>query len=108
MGDADPAGAAPGTAATATHDCEVCMTETRLTDMARDEFLARVHASWARWLATIDGLTDDQLQAPGTCSEWSVKDLIGHVATWDGIAIDKVHGIRAGADRVAVNEPVDV
>jgi uncharacterized protein (TIGR03083 family) len=83
------------------------MTDASLNDMPRDEFLARIHVSWAQWLAAIDNLTDLQVQAPGTCGEWSVKDLIGHVAVWDSVAIDKVQGILAGADRPDVVETTD-
>jgi hypothetical protein len=75
--------------------------------MPRDQFIARIHAGWAHWLASIDGLTEDQVRAPGTCGEWSVKDLMGHVATWDNVALDKVRGILAGADRPDVSETMD-
>jgi uncharacterized protein (TIGR03083 family) len=83
------------------------MTNPQPADLSRDEFMARMHSSWTRWLAAIEGLTEDQAQTPGTCGEWSVKDLIGHVAVWDTIAIDKIQGILAGAERPVVAETTD-
>jgi hypothetical protein len=47
----------------------------------------RVEASWTELLAAIDGLNETQMSEPGVTGEWSVKDLLGHVAYWEGRAI---------------------
>ncbi len=73
----------------------------------RETFIARIQVSWESWLAAADVLPDDQLLQPDTCGPWSVKDLIGHVTTWDGVAVDKVQGIMAGAARPETSETVD-
>jgi uncharacterized damage-inducible protein DinB len=43
-------------------------------------------------------LTDAQLARPGAIGggDWSAKDLLGHIAFWEELAIDAVDGWRAG------------
>lgn len=36
-----------------------------------------------RLLASFEGLSDDLLLQSGACGEWSVRDLLAHVAAWD-------------------------
>lgn len=44
------------------------------------ESLARSRASL---LASHAGLTEEQLARKGTVGEWSIKDMLGHVAAWE-------------------------
>jgi uncharacterized damage-inducible protein DinB len=83
------------------------MTETQQNTMSREEYIARVHASWARWLATIDALTPEELHQPNVCGHWSTKDLIGHIAAWDTAAVDKLRRIVAGEGHPDEGESVD-
>jgi uncharacterized damage-inducible protein DinB len=36
-----------------------------------------------RLLAAIEGLSDEEMLEPGVCGEWSVRDILAHVAAWD-------------------------
>src|SRR2546421_6364261 len=36
-----------------------------------------------RLLASFEGLSDDLLLQPGVCGDWSVRDVLAHVAAWD-------------------------
>ena len=36
-----------------------------------------------RLLASIEGLTEEEMLQPGVCGEWSVRDVLAHVAAWD-------------------------
>jgi hypothetical protein len=81
------------------------MTDTQPDSMSRDEYVVRVHASWARWLATINALTPEQLVQPNVCGHWSTKDLIGHIAAWEDKALDKLRRIVAGEGRVVRPSP---
>lgn len=36
-----------------------------------------------RLLASIEGLPDEEMLEPGVCGEWSVRDVLAHVAAWD-------------------------
>lgn len=51
------------------------MDKLRLLDLIRME-----HAFLRRALA---GLSPDELAAPGVVGEWSVKDILAHITTWE-------------------------
>ncbi len=46
----------------------------------------------------LDGLPDDQWSLPATVGDgdWSVKDLIGHLASWEEIALERVAAVLEG------------
>lgn len=46
-----------------------------------------VQEHWQAFLDAVDAIPDDRLTEPGVTGEWSVKDLLGHVAFWDGWSI---------------------
>jgi hypothetical protein len=47
----------------------------------------RVEASWEQLLAAVDGIADERMSEPGVAGDWSVKDVLAHVAYWEGRAI---------------------
>jgi hypothetical protein len=61
------------------------------------ETLARGHRHVQALLA---GISLDELEEPATIGggEWSAKDLIGHVTSWEEIALATVEEWRAGED----------
>ncbi len=63
---------------------------------AVEETLAKIDRSWTQLTGVIDGVPAHRLEEAGVSGEWSVKDLIGHVAFWDGQAIESIHRRAAG------------
>ena len=66
-----------------------------------DELLERTESSWRRWNEALRHVPAESVATPGVCGAWSVKDLIGHVAVWDDIAVQKIgrlDGIGAADD----------
>jgi hypothetical protein len=51
--------------------------------MDRASFLARFDQEWNAFEESYAGLPEAEMARPGVAGEWSVRDLIGHVATWD-------------------------
>jgi Mycothiol maleylpyruvate isomerase N-terminal domain len=49
---------------------------------ARDEFLDRERASWARFEAQVARVPVADRDHPGALERWSVKDLVFHCAHW--------------------------
>ena len=49
--------------------------------------IEQVEASWAELQSAIDGIDQTKMSEPGVTGAWSVKDLLGHVAYWEGRAI---------------------
>jgi hypothetical protein len=71
--------------------------------------LERIEAAWRDLLATLDDIPEERLEEPGASGEWSIKNLMGHLATWDDIALAKIERVIAGqpeedADFQAIND----
>jgi len=50
--------------------------------MNREVLLAAITQARADLDAALDGLTADEMQAPGVVGEWSIKDLLAHLTVW--------------------------
>lgn len=55
--------------------------------MDRRRLLGRLDAAWGDFEASYAGLSDAQLMTPGVTGEWSVKDILAHVTTWEEEAL---------------------
>ena len=64
---------------------------------SRDAFFAREAAAWQALTATWADLSDTTLLLPGACGpEWSIKDLINHLAAWQEVAMRVINDLLAG------------
>ena len=45
--------------------------------------LKRLDREWQRLVDSIEGLPDDVTVQPGVVGDWSVKDVMGHITTWE-------------------------
>jgi hypothetical protein len=55
--------------------------------MNRQQLLDKVDKAWVALKESYAGLSDAQLAEPGVVGEWSVKDLLAHVTTWEEEAL---------------------
>ncbi|HEX6305387.1 MAG TPA: ClbS/DfsB family four-helix bundle protein [Anaerolineales bacterium] len=55
--------------------------------MDRQGLLKRLDKAWALFKESYAGLSDSQLAKPGVMGEWSVKDILAHVTTWEQEAL---------------------
>jgi hypothetical protein len=65
--------------------------------VGRGEALARLRDGQARLDELLAGLSTNDLTRPATIGGggWSVKDLIGHIATWEGLALRSIREFRS-------------
>ena len=61
----------------------------------REQLLGRVEEARRGFLAAIDGLSDEQMTSPAV-GEWSVKDLLCHVASYEEIALPDFERVGRG------------
>lgn len=66
----------------------------------RTELIDRVRRSWEGLRATVDGLDDTRLGAPGA-DGWSVKDHLVHVERWEAYLLAELEG-RGGRPELGV------
>jgi len=78
-----------------------------MTEQERDAqiraTIAQIETSWNGLMQAIAGIPEDRLTEPGAAGEWSVKDVIGHVAFWDEQAVAAAQRRLAGEP----DQPVD-
>ena len=55
--------------------------------MDRGQLLKRLDTAWKAFNKSYAGLSDTQLLTPGVTGEWSVRDIIAHVTTWEEEAL---------------------
>jgi DinB superfamily len=60
------------------------------------QLLRRLDAAWAAFTASCAGLSDAQLMTPGVTGEWSVRDILAHVTTWEEEALTHLPLILEG------------
>jgi hypothetical protein len=65
----------------------------------RTELINSVDAAWRQLMAAIDGVPPDRLAEPGVAGDWSLKDLLGHIAYWDEHALTEIERALAGLER---------
>jgi hypothetical protein len=51
--------------------------------MNRQQLLNKIEKAWAELKESYAGLSDAQLTEPGVTGDWTVKDILAHVTTWE-------------------------
>lgn len=64
--------------------------------MANEKLIAKIEGAWAAFQASYVGLTAEQMAQPGAVGEWSVKDILAHVTTWEQESLELLPIIAAG------------
>ena len=64
--------------------------------MDRRQLLRRLDAAWATFETSYAGLSDAQLMKPGVTGDWSVRDILAHVSTWEEEALTHLPLILEG------------
>lgn len=72
-----------------------------MSDEAKDRgriqrLLTRLDATWTAFQASYAGLPEARLTEPGVTGEWSVKDIMAHVTTWEEESLAHLPVILAG------------
>ena len=55
--------------------------------MNRQQLLNKLDKAWAALKDSYAGLTDARLTEPGVMGDWTVKDILAHVTTWEEEAL---------------------
>jgi uncharacterized protein (TIGR03083 family) len=64
--------------------------------MKRDELTDALEAARAKLDAAIDGLSAEELEAPGLAGDWSIKDFLAHVTAWDVDLLTNLGKVKRG------------
>lgn len=50
----------------------------------------QIDTRWQNLQETLQGIPEDRMTEPGVCGEWSVKDLMAHIAYWDDYNVEQL------------------
>jgi len=64
--------------------------------MNREQLLDKIDRAWSKFNAAWEGLSEADMTAPGVVGEWSVKDVLAHVTTWEEEALKYLPLIAQG------------
>jgi hypothetical protein len=67
-----------------------------LISVDRRRVLQRLDTAWRAFEASYAGLSDAQLMKSGVTGDWSVRDILAHVSTWEEEALTHLPLILAG------------
>ncbi len=58
-------------------------------------------------LQTIEGLPESAWETPGACGVWSIKDIIGHLASYEHVMVDVLSAFVGGGPTPYLNKYTD-
>jgi hypothetical protein len=64
--------------------------------MNRQQLLDKLDRAWVAFKESYAGLSESQLTEPGVADDWSVKDILAHVTTWEEEALKYLPVIAEG------------
>lgn len=64
--------------------------------MNRAQLLERLGRAWAELGDSFAGLPEAAMSEPGVVGDWSAKDLLGHVTTWEEEALQALTALVDG------------
>jgi hypothetical protein len=64
--------------------------------MDRTQLLARLEKAWQDFHESFAGLSDSQMMKSGVTRDWSVRDILAHVTTWEQEALKHLPTILKG------------
>ena len=75
--------------------------------MDRSDLDKLIERRWQAFLDSMSGLAESKMLEPGVMGPWSVKDLIGHVTTWEEATLKILPLIVDKAPMPAYDETID-
>ena len=64
--------------------------------MDKQQLLKQLEKAWSAIKESYEGLSDSQMTEPGVIDNWSVKDILAHVTTWEEEALKYLPLISTG------------
>ncbi len=65
--------------------------------MTKDDLIDKIQAGRRRLEASLAGLNEQDMAQPGAMGDWSIKDILGHIAMWESRLVTTLYAIERGA-----------
>ena len=67
------------------------------TKVSKAEATRELERHWAELRSVIESVPDEEIAQPGVVEEWSVKDIVGHIAFWADRGAATLRASNAGS-----------
>jgi len=64
--------------------------------MNKSELLSKIETAHSEWQSLLSEVGEARMTEPGVTGDWSVKDIIGHIAAWEQRVLDRVRSDSTG------------
>ncbi|MEN8172087.1 MAG: DinB family protein [Chloroflexota bacterium] len=64
--------------------------------LSKTELIKTIKAERARLEDIVSTLTDDQMTQTDAKDDWSIKDILAHIAAWEDLAVDRLTAAITG------------
>jgi hypothetical protein len=64
--------------------------------VGKENILNRLEENWQVLLQAVSGLSEKELMEAGVCGDWSVRDIMCHISTWEEEAMENIPFILRG------------
>jgi Mycothiol maleylpyruvate isomerase N-terminal domain len=65
--------------------------------IAKDDATRELERHWAELRSVIESVPDEEIAQPGVVEEWSLKDIVGHIAFWADRGAATLRASNAGS-----------
>jgi len=76
--------------------------------MTKTELVEQIKAERERLENTLANFNPEQMTQPGVMGEWSIKDILGHIATWESRLVTILYSIERGVAPKMFHTPAEV
>ena len=76
--------------------------------MKRAELLAQLNSEQKAWEALLAEIGEDRMQEPGVQGEWSIKDIVAHLAAWRRRTVGRLEAVASGQPEPKAQWPADL
>ena len=76
--------------------------------LTRQELIEAIQREWDHLQSTLDGLSEEQLLISGVAGDWTIKDVLAHIAVWQSRLITSMFKIEKGFKPDTVDSDAEV
>jgi hypothetical protein len=75
--------------------------------MTKEELIDKIEQSHSEWEAVLTEVGEDRMTEPGVMDDWSVKDIIAHLSSWQQRVLDRMDADGTGKPLEVLGQTVD-
>ena len=62
--------------------------------MTKQELLQKINQEWEKLFTLVSSFEDNTKLEPRFVGKWSLKDLMGHISSWESVALERLGRIK--------------